>query len=104
MIAYQRAMPKGDVRTCSTAIRQQVVDIIIGTSFTGVQNLKKMFDEDTWHLLRHIPLMVVSERIKMLANDLGFQTIWVARNASHQAILEAIAQRRDEICQIKQTK
>jgi hypothetical protein len=52
--------------------------------------LKTLIGHAGWTYLKELPLMVMSERIKMLACDLGFQTIWVARNAGQTAILELL--------------
>jgi uroporphyrinogen-III synthase len=94
VILYQRVMPNVKI--------QPLCDVIICTSFTAVDHLKKMVGEGAWHTLQNIPLIVMSERIKTLAHDLGFRTIWVTKNASHLAIMETIAQKRNEICQKKQ--
>ena len=99
VIAYQRVLPKADITSVLALVKAHKIDAIVCTSFDGVRNLKTLFAAD-WPLFSAIPLIVVSERIKMLARDLNFQTIWVARNASHAAILELLAQKRNEICQI----
>ena len=104
VVAYQRTQPESDVKPFLDLLKQKRIDVIICTSFEGVQNLKRMIGEKSFPYLRDVPVIVVSERIKMLARDLDFQTIWVAHNASHPALLAALAQKRDEICQIKQKK
>lgn len=91
VIAYQRVLPEVDMQTYLVKIKQNKIDMIICTSFEGVRNLKILFGKDAFPYLQVVPIIVVSERIKMLAHDLGFQTIWVAKNASHQAIIDSIA-------------
>ncbi|RDI38370.1 uroporphyrinogen-III synthase [Aquicella lusitana] len=104
LIAYQRQLPNVEMAPFIKLLNQRGLDAVICTSFEGVQNIKKLFTDASWPILRSTPLIVVSERIKTLAHALGFQTIWVARNASHPAILECLVQKRKEIWQIKQTK
>ena len=84
VVVYRREMPLG----YHLAITG--VDAIICTSYTSVDHLKKMVGQTNWPQLKIIPLIVVSERIKKLAHDLGFQTIWVAENASHNKMIAFI--------------
>jgi uroporphyrinogen-III synthase len=91
VIAYQRRRPTVDVAPTVLLIKNKEIDVIVCTSFTGVQNLKILLSE-CWLFLKDVPLIVVSERIKRLAHDLGFQTIWVAAGASHEAIIKILAQ------------
>lgn len=104
VIAYQRVIPKIKMSSYLNLLKQKTIDVMICTSYEGVQNLKKLFGDTGSLYLPSIPLIVVSQRIKILAQDLGFQTIWVASNASHQAILEVLAQKRNELCQTKKMK
>lgn len=90
MIAYQRVLPDRVKNLPWHDSNQKTIHAIVCTSFEAVQNLKKLFAEEAWSTIQQTPLIVVSERIKMLAHNLDFQTIWVARNASHEAILEAL--------------
>jgi len=89
ILAYERVLPSFD-----SVIMQQIVatDIhaIVTTSFEGVTNLKKLFGEIHWEFLKKTPLLVMSERIKLLAEDLGFQTIWVTPQASNEAIVATL--------------
>lgn len=96
VIAYQRTIPVIKPNPYLPLLKDDKIDMIVCASYEGVSNLKQLFGEDMWWILRNVPLIVVSERIKALAQGAGFQTIWVASNASHQAILATIAQRRDE--------
>lgn len=103
LIAYRRAIPTIDINPYLVLLKDHKIDAIVCASFQGVQHLKTMIGDGGWSDLARTPLIVVSERIKALASDLGFQRIWVAANASHQAILEIIAQRRTELCQRQQS-
>jgi len=94
VIAYERLLPQVDMTPYLALLRDARLFAIICASFEGVKNLKSLFGPSVWPTLKQIDLIVVSERIKILAQDLGFQTIWVAQNASPDAILELLAQRR----------
>lgn len=101
VVAYQRTKPTTDSSNFLPLLLDKKINAIICTSHEGVTNLKQLFGKTAWSALKHIPLIVVSERIKALAEDDGFQTIWVARNASHDAILALIAKKRKELCQTR---
>lgn len=95
VVAYQRQLPVIDMQPFQTLLQQGQLDVAICTSYEGMRNLKILFGQSYWSQLQVLPMLVVSDRIKALAYELGFQTIWVAPNASHKAILETLAQRRN---------
>lgn len=97
VIAYERILPKMDVTLCSNALKAEQIHLIVCTSFESVNNLKRLLDKSVWPLLEKIPLIVMSERVKLLAEALGFRTIWVTRGASQAAIVELIAERRNAL-------
>jgi uroporphyrinogen-III synthase len=95
LLTYQRVLPdlpKADISHCLSLLKQRMINRIVCTSYEGVKNLKLLLGEAAWPYLQGLPLIVVSERIKILAQDLGFQTIWVSHNPSSSAILEVLAQ------------
>lgn len=104
VIAYRRVVPSIKMDSYLNLIKQHQIDVVVCTSFEGVHHFKILVGEKAWPAIKALPLIVMSERIKELAHDLGFQTIWVAANASHDAILEMLAQQKDELCQSKQMK
>jgi len=93
VLAYERILPTVDVSECLQLLKQRIINRIVCTSYEGVKNLKILVGETGWPYLKGIPLIVMSERIKTLAHDLGFQTIWVTRHASQTAILDACRKR-----------
>lgn len=93
VIAYQRVLPSVDPAPVITLLQQHAIDIVVCTSYEGVRNLVTMLGDAVLNELCSLPLIVMSERIKLLASDLGFQTIWVPREASDEAILQLIAQK-----------
>lgn len=78
LLTYKRILPLIDHNKPLSALKLRKINAIIATSGEGVINLKTLIGQKNWPLLQSIPLIVISDRIKLLANDLGFQTIWVA--------------------------
>lgn len=72
------------------------VDIITGTSLESLKNLLLLLGSKK-NLLFQKPIIVVSERLVKLAKTLGFKKIILTKNASDQAILEAITDYKKEI-------
>lgn len=93
VIAYERILPEVDINPCLALLKQGTIDIIVCTSYEGVRNLKILLGEAGWPYIKNIPLIVMSERIKLLAHDLGFGKIWVTRNASQAAVLEIMVEK-----------
>jgi uroporphyrinogen-III synthase len=100
LIVYQRTLPKVEANVPAELILAHKISVIVSSSGDGVKNLTILLAAKTANKLFSIPLIVMSDRINTLAEDLGFQTIWVASNASHLAILDLLAQKRNELCQI----
>lgn len=97
VIAYQRSVPVVDSEAISHMLKQNEIAVAVCTSFDSVKNLKILLGEPNWQFLQSLPLLVLSERIKMLAQDLGFQRIWVTKQASETAILAALADMKDSL-------
>jgi uroporphyrinogen-III synthase len=101
LIVYQRVLPKVETNVPAELIQTHKISVIVSSSGEAVRNLALLLATKTANQLFSVPLIVMSHRIKSLAEDLGFQTIWVASNASHLAILDLLAQKRNELCQIQ---
>lgn len=101
LLSYQRVVPKVSKENYPQI---ENIDVIICASFDAVKNLKKMLKKNDFSLCQQIPLIVASERIKMLAEDLDFQTIWAAHSASDDAMLEVLLQKRKELCKTSKKK
>ena len=83
---YQRRQP-----TTPTWIADTPIDIITITSVEGLQNLFAMLKGQAW--LYQTPLVVMSERIRSQARQLGVQApIFVAPTASDEGLLMAMLQ------------
>jgi uroporphyrinogen-III synthase len=90
VIAYERILPTMDISDCLSRLKQRAIDVIVCTSYDSIRNLKILLGDAGWPYLQEIPVIVVSVRIKMLAEDLGFRRIWVTRDASQTAILDTL--------------
>lgn len=71
--------------------RDRGIDTLVVTSGEMLQQLYTLFpdiDRDEW--LLHCRLLVVSERLAILARELGWTTILVAEGADNDALLRAL--------------
>ena len=91
IVTYRRVLPTLNVSPFIAQLKKSEIHALVCTSYDGVQQLKKLMGEEGWPYLSSLPLVVVSERIKILAHALGFQTIWVANHAGHEAIINELA-------------
>lgn len=78
IIAYQRALP--DVKA-----PQLNFDVAVCTSIESINNYKILFKSTA------VPILVISERMQKHAQETGFKNIYLAKNASHHAILAELA-------------
>ncbi len=88
--AYRRLLPQVETSEYIHLLREHKIDIIVGTSYEAIQNLKILIGEFNWPILCEVPLLVISERIATLAKALGFVKIFIAKNASDGAIIEEL--------------
>lgn len=98
MIAYRRSLPQVDVSEYIHLLQTHGVDIILCTSGEILHNLKVLL-EAAWTDLSRVPVVVVSERMQMLARQLEFEKVLLAKNASHQAMMVIL---KDMVCQMKE--
>ena len=89
---YKRSVPSTNNAEVISLLEQQKLDIITATSGESLQNLLIMLDAVHYRQLFALPLVVVSDRIKQLAVELGFKRIAVACSPSDEAILETVNQ------------
>lgn len=95
ILAYERILPTIEVAPIQSAIAKHEFDCIVTTSAAGVENLLTLIGANGRATLFSIPLFVMSERIKILAEQLGFRTIGVIPTASNEAIIDALIQRKE---------
>lgn len=93
LAVYQRIMPSvNDAEVCRL-LAEHHLTILTVTSGEILENLLMMVTKSYHQLLFDLPLIVVSDRIKQLATDLGFKQI-VVSSPTNQAILNAIIKNR----------
>ncbi len=98
IIAYKRSLPQVDVTEYIRLLQTHGLDIVLCTSGEILYNLKTLL-EAAWPDLCHIPVVVVSERMQMLAKQLEFEKVLLAKNASHDAMMAIL---RETVCQLKE--
>jgi uroporphyrinogen-III synthase len=87
---YKRIIPRIDSSPVVNLLVQQQLDVITITSAEALQNLSLMLGEAYHQRLSLIPLVVVSERIRGIAADMGFKRIAVTDSPIDTAILETV--------------
>ena len=87
---YRRVIPSVDPEPVLDLLRQDRLDLITATSGEALQNLLTMLGEKNRSLALAIPLVVVSDRIRQIAENSGFGRIFVTDSPSDTAILEKI--------------
>jgi uncharacterized protein HemX/uroporphyrinogen-III synthase len=89
VVAYRRELPKVGVVETANLVISKGIESIVCTSGEGLSNLKKLLSS-TWSVLQTIPVVVISERMVTLAQEMGFEKIFLAKNASQNAIMETL--------------
>jgi uroporphyrinogen-III synthase len=87
---YKRIIPCIDSSPVVELLAQHRLDAITVTSAEALQNLHLMLGEKNNKLLLSIPLVVVSDRIRCIAADMGFNRITVTDSPIDTAILETV--------------
>ena len=89
---YRRIKPSIDTNDLVNQLSEGRLDIITVTSNEGLKNLYDLVDEPGRSDLLKLPLTVVSERTRQLAQKLGFIIpAIIADNASDEMLVQAIA-------------
>ena len=87
---YKRTIPGIDSSLVNLLIAQDKLDVITVTSGEGLKNLLIMLEEKIQQRLFEVSLVVVSDRIRQIAADIGFKRIAVTHDPSDAAILETV--------------
>jgi len=87
---YKRIIPSIDNSQVSLLLAQDTLAVITVTSGEALQNLLIMLEEKHHHPLFEVPLVVVSNRNRQIAADMGFKRIAVTNSPSDVAILETV--------------
>jgi len=88
MEVYTRKIPAGNDSNVALMLQQDRLDVITITSGAALKNLLLMINESLHKQLFAIPLIVISHRIKVQAEAIGFKTIAVTNSPSDAAIIE----------------
>jgi uroporphyrinogen-III synthase len=87
---YKRLQPQLDSTELTDSLRTNQLDAVTVTSIEALQNLGAMVNEPLWTLLMALPLVVVSDRIRQVAEQMGFTHILVSKKPTDAAILETL--------------
>lgn len=87
---YRRTKPQLDKQAVNQALVENDLDVIVLTSAEALQNLLDMAGKNIAKVLNSIPLVVISDRIKKMADKQGFSRILVADEPDDTAIVKTI--------------
>ena len=87
---YKRIIPSIDNTELMLLLEQNRLDVITATSGEVLQNLLILLDTRYHRQLFTLPLVVVSDRIKSMAKNMGFEQIAVADSPTDEAIVKTI--------------
>lgn len=88
---YRRTKPQADTKTLQRPLERGDIDIVTVTSNDGLRNLFDMAGTRGQQRLRQLPLVVISDRMVELAEELGFKhPPTVCDEACDESIVEAI--------------
>jgi uroporphyrinogen-III synthase len=87
---YKRVIPGIESTQVCFLLAQDKLDVVTVTSGEALQNLLIMLEEKYHQRLLKAPLVVVSNRIRQIAADIGFKRIAVSESPSDLAILETV--------------
>lgn len=88
---YRRVVPVNDRTALVDALKQGMLDVITITSAEILQNLLALLPSAVeQQLLYACPLVVISDRLKLIAQNLGFKTVSVSNGVSDRAVFKTI--------------
>ncbi len=90
MEVYQRVMPVCSNSTICEMLKQGTLDAITMTSGDALNNLLVMIGNELRAKLKAVPLIVISKRIKALAEQQKFKHIAVVDSPEETAIIETV--------------
>ncbi|MGR9045302.1 MAG: uroporphyrinogen-III synthase [Gammaproteobacteria bacterium] len=87
---YKRIRPESDNRPVVRLLERHELDVITLTSGEALQNLMVMLGQNCRSELCTVPLVVISQRMKDMAEAMGFETVMVADSPADTAMIETI--------------
>jgi uroporphyrinogen-III synthase len=95
---YRRELPARDVADFNRVVDHEFPTLAILTSNVGMQNLIELVDQVAAERLRRIPWLLISERMRESAVNLGHNApIIIAHSASDKGIHQAICAWADQL-------
>lgn len=101
---YKRELPKVNRDLIQELLQKNTINAIVITSNDVLKNLTVLLGDEGYKLILDIPLIVISERIQRYAKELGATKIFIAKNASHNAMIEFLGEYKDLLCKMRQKK
>ena len=89
IIVYRRVKPEIDVSRYLKLFQDKAIDYIVATSGEGLFNLIELL-HGAWQELHTVNLVVISQRMKDHAIELGFKKILLAKNPTQGAIIDVL--------------
>ncbi len=90
LACYRRSLPESAAGELAAKLSRWNIDVIMLSSGEGLANLQVLLSPAETTKLKHIGLIVPSERVAHLAREAGFEQIVIAENASDGAMLRAL--------------
>ncbi len=87
---YQRIRPQSDVQPVVDLLKRGDLSLITVSSGEALRNLVEMLSSYAKSELMSVPLVVISERMKYLAEDIGFKRIALASGPDDEAIVQKV--------------
>lgn len=87
---YKRVLPGINAAPVLRLLAENKLDVITITSVEALQNLLTMVGKGQHKLLNEVPLVVISDRIRHMAAERGFERVHVSDSPSDTAIVEKL--------------
>ncbi|WP_394753365.1 uroporphyrinogen-III synthase [Crenothrix sp.] len=87
---YNRIIPRVDNSYVLALLTTNTLDVVTATSVEILQNLVVIIGAEAHQQLLKVPLVVMSERIRCVAVEMGFERVAVTKHPSDTAILETV--------------
>ncbi len=92
LACYRRSLPAVHAGEIAAQLARWGIDVIMLSSGEGLANLQVLLSPAETTKLKHIGLIVPSQRVAGMAQVAGFERIAIAENASDGAMLHALQQ------------
>ena len=90
LACYRRSLPDLPPGELAQRLRRWAIEVILISSGEGLVNLQLLLRRAETSKLKHVGLVVPSQRVARLALDAGFDQVTTADNASDAARLRAL--------------